>query len=194
VLSEPYSLSSKIMPGNRATIRSWRNSQILAFLSAADASGRAVPIAPRCHGRRPVVVPLKEQEKLKSDWMQQFVVAFEMTKVRRPRPLTAPFPQALMLMNGDLVKKVINSEKGGFLQTIPGNMKPVEKVQYLFEAALARRPTPGEITVANQLLGREAERQGSGKAKKAAVVDPTSSALQDIFWAVLNSNEFILQH
>jgi len=139
-------------------------------------------------------LPLKEQEKLKSDWMQQFVVGLEMTKVRRPRPLTGTIPQALMLMNGDLVKKVIIPRRAVFLQTIPGNMKPVEKVQYLFEAALARRPTPGEITVANQLLGREGRAPRLRQGKKAAVVDPTSSALQDIFWAVLNSNEFILQH
>src|SRR5207237_6574208 len=107
-------------------------------------------------------------------------------------------PQALMLMNGDLVKKALNSETGGFLQTVAGsNMKPIEKIHYLYEAALARKPLQPEINIANQLLVREAERQypaGKGKKDKAAVGDPTALALQDIFWAVLNSNEFILQH
>ena len=42
---------------------------------------------------------------------------------------------------------------------------------------------------------REGERQYAGKAKKKeAANDPHTSALADIFWAVLNSNEFILQH
>ena len=43
-----------------------------------------------------------------------------------------------------------------------------------------------------QVLG-DAERQRLA-LEKATAADPTSSALQDIFWAVLNSNEFILQH
>jgi len=53
-----------------------------------------------------------------------------------------------------------------------------------------------EISVANQLLLREGERQYAGKAakKKEGPSDPQASALADIFWAVLNSNEFILQH
>ena len=74
-------------------------------------------------------------------------------------------------------------------------MKPAEKIQYLFEAALARKPTQAEVSVANQLLMREGERQYAGKAKKKeGPSDPHASALADIFWAVLNSNEFILQH
>jgi len=96
------------------------------------------------------------------------------------------------------MKKSIESEKGGFLHKIAtSQMKPAEKIQYLFEAALARRPTQPEISVANQLLIREGGRQYIDKAKKkekGAGGDPGTSALQDIFWAVLNSNEFILQH
>jgi hypothetical protein len=46
--------------------------------------------------------------------------------------------------------------------------------------ALARKPTKKELTVANQLL----------LARKGDV----TGALQDIWWAVLNSNEFILNH
>jgi hypothetical protein len=63
-----------------------------------------------------------------------------------------------------------------------------------YGAVRNRRPTQPEINVANQLLVREMERLHAAKGKKEAVVDPTSLALQDIFWAVLNSNEFILQH
>ena len=70
----------------------------------------------------------------------------------------------------------------------------LDKVQYLFEAALARRPTQAEIGVTNQLLAREMERSRPVKGKPAPTADPTVLALQDIFWAVLNSNEFILQH
>jgi hypothetical protein len=59
-------------------------------------------------------------------------------------------------------------------------MKPTDKIEYLFEAALSRKPTVNEVGVANKLL---VARKGDG-----------AGALQDIFWVVLNTNEFILQH
>jgi len=136
----------------------------------------------------------EEQEKLKADWMQQFVVAFGTDEGDETTTFNGTIPQALMLMNGDLIKKAINSETGGFLHKIAiSNMKPAEKIQYLFEAAVARKPIQPEINAANQLLmGREADTRSGKKDKSSG--DAGTAALQDIFWAVLNSNEFILQH
>ncbi len=57
---------------------------------------------------------------------------------------------------------------------------PKDKISYLFESALARAPNGTEVDVANKLL----------VARKGDV----PAALQDVFWAVLNSNEFIIQH
>jgi hypothetical protein len=136
-----------------------------------------------------------EQEKLKSEWMKQFVVAFGNDEGEEATTFNGTIPQALMLMNGDLIKKTIEVKEGSFLAKMGAStIKPVDKIQYLFEAALARRPTQPEIAVANQLLAREIERLTPVKGKKAATTNPTAVALQDIFWAVLNSNEFILQH
>jgi hypothetical protein len=197
VLSEPYSLSSKIIPGNKNDdpllgetpkfshfyLRQMQAEQLYQSLLVATQAQKALPAA--------------EHEKLQAEWMKQFVVAFGNDEGEEATTFNGTIPQALMLMNGDLMKKAIDPNKGSFLHTITVNpMKPAEKIQYLFEAALARKPTQAEIGVANQLLVREGERQYIGKAKKkeAAAVDPGSSALQDIFWAVLNSNEFILQH
>ena len=50
----------------------------------------------------------------------------------------------------------------------------------MFLAALSRSPTRQEIRVANGLL---AARGGN-----------TGEALRDLWWALLNSNEFILNH
>jgi hypothetical protein len=50
----------------------------------------------------------------------------------------------------------------------------------LYLAALARRPTRQETSLANDLL--------------AARGGDVGAALQDIWWALLNSNEFILIH
>ena len=53
-------------------------------------------------------------------------------------------------------------------------------IDTLYAAALARKPTRKEIKLANQLM----------VARKGDAI----SALQDIWWAVLNSNEFIINH
>jgi len=197
VLSEPYSLSSKIAPGNKGDdpllgetpkfthfyMRQMQAEQLYESLLVATQ-------AQKTRGS------YEEQEKLKGDWLKQFVVAFGNDEGEEATTFNGTIPQALMLMNGDLIKKAIDSDKGSFLHTIAvGNMKPAEKVSHLFEAGLARRPTQDEITLTNQLLLREGERQYTAKMKKKQVTaDRHASALADVFWAVLNSNEFILQH
>jgi hypothetical protein len=59
-------------------------------------------------------------------------------------------------------------------------MASKKKIEMLYLAALARKPSATEIEVANKLLA----------ARGGDVV----GALQDVWWAVLNSNEFIIQH
>jgi hypothetical protein len=54
------------------------------------------------------------------------------------------------------------------------------KIEALYLAALARKPSAKEVSTANAILG----------ARKGDVV----GALQDVWWAVLNSNEFIINH
>jgi hypothetical protein len=55
-----------------------------------------------------------------------------------------------------------------------------EKIRYLYMAAFSRRPTRQELALSNVLL--------------AARGGDVGAALQDIWWALLNSNEFILIH
>lgn len=197
-LSEPYSLSSRIGSSNKGDdpllgetpkfshfyLRQMQAEELYqSLLTATRADQLALPVA--------------EQEKLREDWMRQFVVAFGNDEGEEATTFNGTIPQALMLMNGELIKKSIDIKEGSYLGKLAAsNIKPAEKVQYLFEAAISRRPTQNELTVANQLLMREMERSYSkGKGKPAE--PPTNAAahaLQDIFWAVLNSNEFILQH
>ena len=86
------------------------------------------------------------------------------------------------MMNGDLVKQATNIEKGSFLHRVAADakMNNAAKINHLYLAALARKPTAPEISLANELLML---RKG----------DP-AAALQDVWWAILNSNEFILNH
>jgi hypothetical protein len=182
VLSEPYFLSSKVTPQNKADDpllgESPKFSHFYLRQMRAEELYESLLVATQAHKSRG---SYEEQEKLKAEWLQQFVLAFGTDEGDEATTFNGTIPQALMMFNGDLIKRAINAEKGSFLNTIAtSGMKPTDKIQYLFEAALARKPNSTEIGIANQLLQ---VRKGDAAA-----------ALQDMFWAVLNSNEFILQH
>lgn len=124
----------------------------------------------------------KEQQKIKQKWLSQFATAFGTDEGDEMTTFNGTIPQTLMMMNGDLIKKATDGEPGSFLYTVAHNAKwsNPTKIKYLYLAALSRMPDSRELRVANQLL---AWREGK-------VVE----ALQDVWWVLLNSNEFILIH
>jgi hypothetical protein len=90
-------------------------------------------------------------------------------------------PQVLMMFNGDLIKQATSTGKGGFLDTVASSGASAKaKIDTLYVAALARKPSAKEVATANAILN----------ARRGDVV----GSLQDIWWAVLNSNEFIINH
>ncbi len=190
-LSEAYSLSSRTNSSNekiddpligeipkfsRFYLRQMQAEQLYESLLVATEAHRA-------RGS------YEEQEKLKADWLAQFVTAFGNDEGEELTTFNGTIPQALMMFNGDLIQKAISLDKGSFLSEIANsNLKPQEKIGYLFQAGMSRNATKREIEIANQLLLVRA-RDKETDAQKATV-----AALQDVFWAVLNSNEFIIIH
>jgi hypothetical protein len=87
----------------------------------------------------------------------------------------------LMMFNGALIKQATNADKGSFLWKVANSkMSPKEKINYLYISGLGRAPSSAEVSMANKLY---TARKGDSIA-----------ALQDVWWAVLNSNEFIMNH
>ena len=123
----------------------------------------------------------QEQEAAKREWMKQFVIAFGTDEGDESTTFNGTIPQVLMMFNGDLMKKATNTSKGSMLWKVANSkMKLAQQINYLFRAALARRPTKAEIDIANKLL---IARKGDA-----------AEALKDVWWVVLNSNEFIFVH
>jgi len=124
----------------------------------------------------------EKQEAAKREWLKQFTVAFGTDDNDETTTFNGTIPQTLMMMNGDLIEKAVRVDQGGFLHRLANDtqLKNPARIQHLYMAALARGATRDEIRLANELL---ALRGGDAVA-----------ALQDIWWAVLNSNEFILNH
>ena len=123
----------------------------------------------------------EQQEQQRRRWLQQFVVAFGTDEGDEATTFNGSIPQALMLINGDLTKKAISTANGSFIDRLSKTGRSSrDRLTELFMAGVARRPVKNEITIASHLL-----RARGGNEKEM---------LQDMWWAILNSNEFIMQH
>jgi len=181
VLSKPYALSSKSTPANKADdpslgerpkfthfyLRQMQAEQLYeSLLTATEADETRVG---------------EDAAKKKDQWLSQFIIAFGTDEGDDATTFNGSIPQVLMMFNGELIKEATSVGKGGFLDKVAtSGAPPAQKIDALYLSALARTPTAKERQVATALLG----------ARKGDV----AGALQDVWWAVLNSNEFIINH
>lgn len=92
--------------------------------------------------------------------------------------------QALAMMNGNFVSDATSVEDSVTMKAItlfPG-MTSEQKIETLYLATLSRKPTPTELQRATQHV------------KAMADSDVQDDGYADIFWVLLNSSEFLLNH
>jgi hypothetical protein len=105
-----------------------------------------------------------------------------------PDEVVGTIPQALVLMNGPMINQGIayrkGSTKGGSYQAgsvlgeiLDSSPSPRAALDQLYLRVLARRPTPEEARVFNRYLT-----QSGGNPPEA---------FEDLFWALINSTEFL---
>ena len=181
VLSQPYSLSSKTTKGNQrddpALGEKPKFSHFYLRQMRAEDLYESLLIATEADQTRGG----EEAAKKKDTWLSQFIIAFGTDEGDDATTFNGSIPQILMMFNGDLIKQATGTGKGGFLDRVAAaGMKNPAKIDTLYQAALARKPTAKELKMANEIL----------VASKGDAV----GALQTIWWAVLNSNEFIINH
>lgn len=121
----------------------------------------------------------------RDSWMRQFLFTFGNDEGDEATSFQGTIPQALMMMNGELMRDALSGKPGSFLadaieQSGRARRSPAAfMVDQLYMAALSRRPTNSEAAAA------------VGHLESYPDAMPF---LQDLFWALLNSNEFILIH
>lgn len=178
VLSKPYQLSSVITSDNEADDPSMGEMPqfshfYLRQMSAEQLYQSLVTVGGDAKGS------LEQQQAQRDRWLGQFVVAFGTDEGDEATTFNGSIPQALMMFNGDLVKRATDDGPGTQLANLANaNLKYQDKVSNLFILGVSRRARPDELKIATALLQA---RQGK-----------TNDALQDLWWAILNSNEFIL--
>jgi Protein of unknown function (DUF1553) len=125
----------------------------------------------------------EQKERMKNDWLRQFTIAFGTDEGDEATTFNGTIPQVLMMFNGELVRKATNGESGSFLDRVAknGKLNYEGKVNYLFYSGLGRKANKAEMQFCESTL-------------LAAHKGDHLKAMQDVFWVVLNSNEFILNH
>jgi Protein of unknown function (DUF1549)/Protein of unknown function (DUF1553) len=97
--------------------------------------------------------------------------------------------QALTLMNGPLTASAL--DRGQTLQDLLADTRAgaAEKIESLYLGALARRPTRRELALATRFVEARLGDSETGSPDQRA-----REAYGDLFWALLNSAEFCLNH
>lgn len=153
-----------------------------------------------------------QAEAQRATWLRQFVQTFGTDENDESTSFNGTIPQALLLMNGQLMRNALGGGNGSFLRKVvlsatgrpdddstsapktatqarlaatraarSRNKNTPAKIETLFLVALSRKPTPTELDAFNDVYTRGNYR------------DPVVG-LQDIFWSLLNSNEFVINH
>jgi len=120
-----------------------------------------------------------EVEQARRDWLGQFARKMETDEGDESNLFSGNIHQSLVMMNGPLMQQATSASARSVLaKVMASKMETLQKVEHLFLASVARKPTKRELKLVQQMLDKTTPRQ----------------MLQDIWWALLNSNEFILDH
>ena len=107
-----------------------------------------------------------------------------MAMMRNSRWSRTSIPQALALMNNPIVADATHPDKGETLAAIAHSpfMDTAGKIEALYLTALSRKPTREESVRLVEYVN------------KGGAVGDSKKALSDVFWALINSTEFLFNH
>jgi hypothetical protein len=182
--SEPYQLSSEFSESNQNDDPSFGElpsfSRMYVKSMTAEQTYDSFLTATKAH--QVGAVDWTTAERNRQQWLQQFVVSYKTDENDEAMPFDGTIGNALSLMNGPLIEKALDVSTGSFLgEVIRQKSSENEKIRVLCLAALSRPPAPSELAS----LRKQIQRSGHGQ---------NPEAYQDLFWALLNSNEFALVH
>ena len=180
-LSQAYQRSSAGTGGDPEELRLFARMPVKGLTAQQVADSLLVAL----HGpaqRDPVSVPDPEQ-RASPDGLLETLAQFRGSLHKRHEPQLSIL-QALTLMNGPLIRKATSSSEGRMLTAVAEApfLDPRQRLETLFLATLSRPPTEQEL---QRLLPYLESGGATGDPRKA---------LADVFWVLLNSGEFLLNH
>jgi hypothetical protein len=178
-LSKPFALSSKVLPENTADAAEYGEQPLFARYYTRQLQPEEVYQSLLvAAGARPGG-DFAQREAAKLAWLGQFTRDMETDEGDEANSFDGAISQSLVLMNGPLTRRVVSREDGSMLAKLAASsLTPPQKVEHLFLSALARKPNRRELELAQSMFSAHDE----------------AETLETIWWALLNSNEFILDH
>jgi hypothetical protein len=98
--------------------------------------------------------------------------------------------QALHLANGTTINEKLRSESSAAAKAVAGKQDDAAVVDRLFLAALSRRPTAAE----RERTIKSLKDATAGLSDPGAAATARRQAIEDLYWAVLTSREFLFNH
>jgi hypothetical protein len=177
-LSEPYQLSSRFHDGNKIDDPDRGETPLFSHVYPQPMSVEQLYdsflMATKAHQHQAGDWTAAEAQR--QAWLSQFIISFQTEENDEANTFEGTVTQALTLMNGPLMEKALETSSGTYLGEVlraPGG--ETEKIEQLCLATLSRKPSSKELAAMHKLL-----------RKSSAGVE----GYQDLFWALLNSNEF----
>ena len=126
---------------------------------------------------------LRELEYKKREHLKRFLFLLDNGEMEEIEAFNGTVPQALMMINGDMVNDSADYKKHGtFVNYVLDNWRDTnERVEFMYLTVLSRIPTSKEHTYFKRYLDR-------------SLYTDKELAYEDLYWALLNSAEFSLNH
>ena len=126
---------------------------------------------------------LRQLERMKREHLEKFLFLLDNGEMEEIEAFNGTVPQALMMINGDMVNdSTSHEERGSFVNYVLGKWRePMERMEHIYLNVLSRLPTSKEKTYFRRYLERSLYRN-------------KDLAYEDLYWVLLNSAEFSLNH
>jgi hypothetical protein len=121
----------------------------------------------------------QKRKDLRQKWMQSLTTNFGDDEGNEAT-FNGTVVQALLLMNGDQLNQAVSR-----VAPLYKKMGTPDMINHLYLATLNRPPTPREVSLIRRVYN---------SAPVSAKDRNQLTFFQDLFWALLNSNEFVLNH
>ena len=115
--------------------------------------------------------------------LERFLFLLNNGEMEEIEAFNGTVPQALMMINGSLVNDSARHDtRGSFIHYVLEKWRePMERLEYIYLTVLSRPPTAKEKTYFQRYLERSLYRN-------------KDLAYEDLYWVLLNSAEFSLNH
>ena len=126
---------------------------------------------------------LRELEGKKREHLRRFLFLLDNGEMEEIEAFNGTVPQALMMINGNMVNDSADYKRHGtFVNYVLDNWRDTsERVEFMYLTVLSRKPTSKEQTYFKRYLDR-------------SLYTDKELAYEDLYWALLNSAEFSLNH